>query len=551
MTYRNNPAFLSSNFMAASDTNSSNLMLDWTEGPTNGPFNVTFASIPIGPFWSPYSSPGDPWDGNGLAPYGQYFANLGEYVSPSTGMLTVRQADLDVPGRGLSLEIARVYTEPHSFLNNNPYGLENYPWAPLGNGWQLNFPWMNGTTNPTNIHLWNGEGYRIPSNFWSGSSSTWENHQGENFRLTRNADGSINLYDKTGTTYYFNTTIHRLAKITDSTGNNMISFSYNNNIISCITDSVGRAFVFSYSGTPSLLQTISQVSGNCASPGSTIRTVSYGYSSSQSLTSETDPIGRKTYYSYNATASSAVAPWLLSRVTYPTSWLTNYTYGTSLLGTQATIYRIKLQITGPSATSAAREFVYAYNQPVGDQVTNSTVMTYNATAIVSYTLYAFSSAGMSQNVTDYAHNFVHGLAQRFGVNGEIPREITLVSPTQGFTNYYSYDLWGNLIYSRSTISSSPSLFRESFSSYYNDGLPQGFRAFQDTFGQNNGTASDNPWNVTNGYWMVKGGVYNGTETSGLLENMVSSNSIGTADLSLQARVYIGRQINSTTGVLPR
>ena len=61
----------------------------------------------------------------GLAPYGQYFANLGEYVSPSTGMLTIKQTDLSVPGRGLSLDLARVYTEPGSFLNGNPFNYES------------------------------------------------------------------------------------------------------------------------------------------------------------------------------------------------------------------------------------------------------------------------------------------------------------------------------------------------------------------------------------------------------------------------------------------
>jgi hypothetical protein len=245
VTGRKTINYLTSNTISASATNSSHIAVVWTEG-TAFPVNVTFASIPIQTVWSPFTSPSDPWDGNGLAPYGQYFQNLGEYVSPSTGMLTVRQTDLTVPGRGMSLEIARIYTEPSSFLNCSfptqscqTLNYEVYPWAPMGNGWQLNFPWMNNTNHPLYMHLWNGEGYQIPSSFWLGPTSSFENHQGENFRVIRSSDGSISLYDKSGTLYYFNTTSHMLAKIVDSTGNNMISFSYSGNTIYCITDTVG------------------------------------------------------------------------------------------------------------------------------------------------------------------------------------------------------------------------------------------------------------------------------------------------------------------------
>jgi len=550
VTQRNSPASLSSNAISASDTSSSAIELIWTEG-SSSPYSVLFASIPIQTVWSPYSSPPDPWNGNGLAPYGQYFANLGESVSSSTGMLTVKQTDLSVSGRGLSLDITRVYAEPYSFLANTPYNYESYPWVPMGNGWQLNFPWLNNTNDPLYIHLWDGEGYRIPSGFWSGFTATFENHQGDSFRLVRNLDGSMNLYEKSGTSYYFNTTSHRLATITDSTGNNTITFSYNSNTISCITDTVNRAFTFSYSN--GLLQAINQITGTCASQGNIVRTINYAYSG-QSLTSVTDPARRVTAYAYNATGGS-VASWLLSRVRYPTSWLTNYTYLAVLLGTQAYTYRVNLQKIAPSPSSPVRQFAYVYSNPVGDQITGSTVTTYNGTQIQSYTNYAFSFAGDTMNTTDSNHNLLRGIQQIFGVNGQIPREIVLVSDGQGHigsvTNYYRYDLWGNRIYSRQTINNSTGAYHQSFNSYYNDGEPPGFYAFQDSFSQNQGTGPDNSWNATSGYWMVNNGVYNGTETSGGLESMVSSSSIASADLSLQSRVYAVRQINVTAGVLPR
>ncbi len=264
--------YVSSVAISASASNAAQIAAIWTNG-TSPNFNVAFASIPIQTVWSPYNTPPLPWDGNGLAPYGQYFSNEGEYVSPSTGMLTIRQTDLSVSGRGLNLAITRVYTEPFSFLGCpttcQPYLYESYPWAPMGAGWQLNFPWMNDSSQPQFLHVADGQGYLIPSTFWTGLSATFENHQGENFRLVRFVNGTIVLYNKSGTTYAFGTPPtypnHALRSITDSTGNNTITFSYSNSLISCITDTVGRAFAFSYSS--GLLQSVSQVTGSCPSPG--------------------------------------------------------------------------------------------------------------------------------------------------------------------------------------------------------------------------------------------------------------------------------------------
>ncbi len=191
ITGRKSSAYLTSNTLSTSATNASQIAIVWSEG--SGPQNVTFASIPIETGWSPYSPPGDPWDGNGLAPYGQYFRNLGESVSPSTGMLTVQQTDMSVSGRGLNLDLTRVYAEPRVFLNGT-LGYENYPWAPLGNGWQLNFPWMENKASPAYIHLWDGQGYRIPSSFWNTAIAAFENHQGENFLMTRNGTGILPVH---------------------------------------------------------------------------------------------------------------------------------------------------------------------------------------------------------------------------------------------------------------------------------------------------------------------------------------------------------------------
>ncbi|MBO0888856.1 hypothetical protein J2P12_07130, partial [Candidatus Bathyarchaeota archaeon] len=190
-----NASYLGSNILSASGTNSSNIALIWTQGPGSGPYSAMFAAIPLQTAWSPYSYPADPWDGNGIVPYGQYFTSLGESVSPSSGMLTVAQTDLQLAGRGLDLSLTRVYTEPYSFPIGAVSNYESYPWAPLGYGWQLNFPWFLNVSQPTEIHLSSGEAFAVPSKFWSSTTSTFENHQGEDFRLVHNSTG-VFLYSR-------------------------------------------------------------------------------------------------------------------------------------------------------------------------------------------------------------------------------------------------------------------------------------------------------------------------------------------------------------------
>jgi hypothetical protein len=323
ITNRKSPAYLGSNFASASESSSNQLLLVWTEG--TGPYNATFASIPLQAGWSPYVAPSDPWDGYGLAPYGQYFSNQGEYVSPETGMLTIRQTDLTVPGRGMDLSITRVYTEPYSFASGKPYNYETHPWAPLGNNWQLNFPWMSNASTPVYVHLWNGEGYRIPYSFWSQSPTSFESHQGEHFRLVRNSTG-VYLFDKSGVAYSFDPShMNRLSRIIDPTGNNTIQFGYYpaTNQISNITDTVGRVFQFCYAG--SFLISVNQTSGRCGSVVGNRRGIVFRYSG-QNLGSVFDPAGRVTSYLYLAPTDPNVGPWFPFTVTYPTKWYTTYSY---------------------------------------------------------------------------------------------------------------------------------------------------------------------------------------------------------------------------------
>lgn len=542
----------------ASSTNASRVALIWTDGPSPGPYNVVFGSIPLQTVWSPYAYPSTPWDGNGLVPNEQYSQNLGESVAPGSGSLTVSQTDLSLPGRTINFEISRVFTGTTI----------QYSQAPVGSGWQLTLPSYDPYSQQ--LHLWNGQSYRYPINWNQGPCSpscVWENHQGDHFRLVMDTTSQYDLVTKSGLIYRFNSLCNgncywRLSSLIDPTGNNTITFGHDstlNNEISSATDATGRQFLFCYDRTNNLITSIEQVSGGgCGSETGLARKVSYSYNG-QSLSTVTDPANRQTSFLYNG--ASPVG--LVTRVTYSTGWYSNYTYVTETLGSGSTGYRVSQQILFSNLGAAIRKFSYTYYEDSGtDQVTRTTITAYNGTSTqpAAYTDYAFSYSAIKWNMSDAAHNLVRGVIQSFGVQGTIPQETFLVTDGTGlsgsshigsFTNFYSYDLWGNLIYSRESINQPTNNYHERLYSYYNNGLPLGFDAFQDSFSQNNKTASNNAWKVQSGYWMVKNGFFNGTQRSGQQESVFAWSDIGKSDISLQTSVYITQQSNSTAGAAPR
>src|SRR5207247_2651 len=144
------------------------------------------------------SSP-NAWRKAGIAPYSTYFAHLSEYLSPGNGLLTIRQDDLYLPGRGIDLDIARVFSTPYAFRSGSPYQYDNFTLSNLGYGWSLDFPWLGANY----LHLSGGQVYPYQ---WSGN--VFEYHAGNDFKLLHNADGSFTLSPRAGTQYQFNTGIN-------------------------------------------------------------------------------------------------------------------------------------------------------------------------------------------------------------------------------------------------------------------------------------------------------------------------------------------------------
>src|SRR5207244_8318431 len=163
---------------------------EWVSG-LNSPFNIRFASFPVTIPQAALSS--NSWGKPGLSPYEAYFDHLVEYVSPGNGLLGIKQDDLYLPGRGLDLDVARVFSTPYAFRGSSTYQYDNYTLANLGYGWSLNFPWL-GTNY---LHLWDGQAYPYS---WFGT--TFEYHKAVDFKLVNNGNG-YTLYSKDGAVYQF------------------------------------------------------------------------------------------------------------------------------------------------------------------------------------------------------------------------------------------------------------------------------------------------------------------------------------------------------------
>ncbi|MBU7022370.1 MAG: exo-alpha-sialidase, partial [Theionarchaea archaeon] len=252
----------------------------------------------------------DPWEQQGLTPYGQYFQNMNEYVDPLTGHLTIRQTDYSLSGRGLDLSISRVYSTVVAYKEDEDGSGEYVPIATykeaptdLGYGWSLDFPWLELDEDEPGSYLHLPKGVQIKTNFVDG---VWidETHH---FTMYINGDYSYTKYRDDGVREDYDSE-GRLTSITDLNGN-VITFSYGQYGISQITDTVGRIVTFTYS-----FDTLMSITDG-------VRTISYSYSGGK-LTAVTDPIGRVTTYEYLPGNS-----FLITGVHYPSGGFSSYEYG--------------------------------------------------------------------------------------------------------------------------------------------------------------------------------------------------------------------------------
>ena len=371
----------------------------------------------------------DPWSRPGLSPYESYFSEFSDYVSPGNGLVSVEVGTLSLPGRGLDFAPTLVYSEPYAFRSDgSPYLYDNYTGASLGRGWALNFPWL-GTNY---LHLTDGQAFPYA---WNGD--TFQYNGVADFVLVANAGGgTYTLTMADGTVYQFNSA-KQLTSVTDSTGNNTITFSYGaNKYVSQVTDTIGRAIIFSYNSNDQL---------SSVSQGGRSWNLTY---SGNRLASVVDPMGRVTSFQY--AGASGADGWLLSAVVWPTGGKVAYAYSSAPVGTEVSAYYATLRdvYVSPTQLSLSQNVTYA---TVNGQVVWSNTTVSDGTTVREHLDYHFQPS--RGTTTTYAYNGTDALEQVTQTDSDAAGGTSttkLYSPAGTLLSQavYAYDNWGNLVYSK-------------------------------------------------------------------------------------------------------
>jgi len=416
----------------------------------------------------------DAWEESGLQPYGQYFQNLSEYVSPTTGLLTVKQTDFYLPGRGLDVAITRVYTTPAIFskgcrgicTEEDPIILPDYEDAPyanelecppvdVGNGWQLDFPWIGSNF----IHFLDGTMYKKNS----------ANHIGHHFTFTNNV-----LTTASGIEYSFSGTA--LTSITDPDGNT-IAFGYSGGHLTTITDTLGRMITLSYNSKGQLIQ---------ISYGSF--TVIYSYSF-EALTSVTDPLDRVTTYQYDQRNN-----WLLTQISYPTGGHTDYTY--AYYSQEAAPpdpggcfefqkYHVTDQVV--YSPQLVRHSSYTY-QGDFDGITASTTTVRNDQGFekVNHDFSINTIGQVTQHVTKAGSTQLRRVDYTYTSRKEVEEKDVYMGTSYAYTQKFLYDSWGNIIYQEDGEG------QKAYSCYANTNYENVFRNFDGSIPEFSNNFFDSP-----------------------------------------------------------
>jgi len=362
----------------------------------------------------------DAWESSGLAPYGQYFKNLKEFVNPATGHVTVTQTDLIIPGRGLDLVFSRTYETPAVFYGSAPYDYEDPP-PDMGKGWRIGFPHVGSKY----VYLWGGTVYKL-----SWVNDTFINHTGSHFVLVKNGDATYTLTTANGIVYDFNTS-GKITQIEDLDGNT-ITFSYTEGVLTSITDTIGRIVTLSYNAYGRLNRIT--YNGN---------DIQYAYNNACLLYVE-DFLDRRTNYYYD----SGYNDWLLSKIAYPTGGYTTYAYNRFSDGSYYKYYVTDQRIY---ETHQVSHSVFSFTGSFSSiSASSCTVKNESDTTQGSYHFLINGDGLVSQKtIKNASDSLIHKTAYTYDTYHQVTQESVYTDgATLSYTVYFAYDNWGNCIYKK-------------------------------------------------------------------------------------------------------
>ncbi len=218
----------------------------------------------------------------------------GDPVNCATGEFWHTLNDLSIPGRGEVLDLSRTYSSQLAAQE-----------GPFGYGW----------TDSYNMYLSQDGTGDITVNEENGSAVQFLDVGGTYFAppyesadLVKNADGTFTLTRKTREQFVFNgpsgTPPFALIKEIDRNGYTTTLTYDGSSRLGMVTDPAGRALAFHYTGTSTLVTSVTDSAG---------RTVGYTYNSSGELTSVTDVNNGVTSFTY----TTSPIPHLLLSMTDP------------------------------------------------------------------------------------------------------------------------------------------------------------------------------------------------------------------------------------------
>jgi RHS repeat-associated protein len=450
--------------LSSPETSTDKLFFIWKEG--GSPKRLLFSSFPIAN--NQASSIVPPWRSRGVSPYQQYLSSRGENVILGTGQLVVMETDIALPGRVIDLSIGRIYDPQRIYADSTSFLPSYYEQSPysLGSKWYLNFPWIGETY----VHLFSGQQY-IP--VWS--ENVFENHIGEHFKLTRETDASgdvtgYTLYRKDGFVYQFKGNGH-IELIEDIDDENKIMFTYEvygeTERVQKITDTLGRDADFIY--VEYRLEEISYRG----------RVVKYEYDAEDEnllwkITLDPGPGNLQIttlnhYYDYSVYPERP-----LVNIQYPTGLTSQYGYEKRFVGTDMWTFMVTMQLRHSSEPVNPVDDLTTleYEQTDGDvryvSVSNQKEFGDDRYKITTYRLES-SKGRMVETVHDWSTLTEMGsLLSRtetfFSAQGGMPVKKNVYlgqSQDVNYSEYYRYDEWGNLIYTRNSMG------HERFASYTN------------------------------------------------------------------------------------
>ncbi len=249
-------------------------------------------------------------------------------VDAPTGNFWHTFNDLNVPGRGIPLNLTRTYNSMSASMSAATDG-------PFGFGWS--FPYDMSLTFPDSTHVVVNQENGSQVIFTEQSGATYTAPPRVTATLVHNGDGSWTFVRRHKDTFSFNSSgrltqeqdlngyvtalaydgSDQLTTVTDPAGRKL-TFAYSGNHVSSVTDPLGRVVTYAYDGEGNLTD-VTDVNGGDTHftydsahrmlsmrfpnqapgvPGSTGAVVSNKYDSQGRVIEQTDQLGRTTKFSY-------------------------------------------------------------------------------------------------------------------------------------------------------------------------------------------------------------------------------------------------------------